>query len=357
VQRSLLIFQNCIKSQVTRDQYMYYLDRFIKFFKLKDPDSLISINQAQLQIMIEDYVMDLKRRVNPNSVPTYLYGIQTFLETNDIELNWKKIRRLYPAKIKISGAKAYTTNHIQKMLSVTPSLRNKAVIHFIAASGCRVGALPDLKLRHFSDVPLGCKSVLIYEGSLEEYTTFLTLEASKALEDYFEKRKVDGEELKPESPVFRADYKLGLMSAKPMSRRGIINMIERVVKNTGIRGFKKGNRYEIQLDHGFRKRWNTIMKTTDGMKIILAEKMFGHSTPTIPLDETYAVPSVEKLFEEYKKAIPELTVNDSERKQALLDISLKEKSELEKQIPKLVDDAVERIKQKLVSEGYSQIKN
>jgi len=31
--------------------------------------------------------------LNPNSVSTYLYAIQYFLETNDIELNWKKIRR------------------------------------------------------------------------------------------------------------------------------------------------------------------------------------------------------------------------------------------------------------------------
>jgi len=58
--------------------------------------------------------MDLKKRVNPNSVPTYLYAIQAFLEAGDIDLKWKKIRRLYPAKVKLSGAKAYTTNQIQK---------------------------------------------------------------------------------------------------------------------------------------------------------------------------------------------------------------------------------------------------
>jgi len=36
---------------------------------------------------------DFPGRVNPNSVPTYLYVIQAFLEINDIEINWKKIRR------------------------------------------------------------------------------------------------------------------------------------------------------------------------------------------------------------------------------------------------------------------------
>jgi len=213
----------------------------------------ISIGRDKLQIMTEDYVMELKKRVNPNSVPIYLYGIQAFLESNDIELNWKKIKRLYPAKVKVSDAKDYTTEQIQERLSVTPSYRNKAVIHFLAASGCRVGSLPELEMRHLSNISLGCKSVLIYEGSTEEYTAFLTPEASKVLEDYFEQRIHDREELRPDSPIFREDYKLGSRPAKPMSRKAIINMMERVVKNAGVRGSKNGKRYDIQLDHGFKK--------------------------------------------------------------------------------------------------------
>ena len=98
-------------------------------------DALVGIPQEKLQIMVEDYVMDLKKRVNPNSVPTFLYGVQAFFDSNDIDLRWKKIRRLYPAKIKITGEKPYTTKQIQLMLSYTTSLRNKAVIHLMAASG------------------------------------------------------------------------------------------------------------------------------------------------------------------------------------------------------------------------------
>ncbi|MEX2060794.1 MAG: site-specific integrase, partial [Nitrosopumilaceae archaeon] len=87
--RSLLIFQNSIKSAVTLNQYMYYLGKFVEFCKLNDFESLISVERGKLQMMVEDYVMDLKKRVNPNSIPTYLYGIQSFFESNDIELNWK----------------------------------------------------------------------------------------------------------------------------------------------------------------------------------------------------------------------------------------------------------------------------
>ena len=42
--------------------------------------------------MVEDYVIDLKKRVNPNSVPTYVNPLQTFLDVNENEIKWKKIR-------------------------------------------------------------------------------------------------------------------------------------------------------------------------------------------------------------------------------------------------------------------------
>jgi hypothetical protein len=100
MQRSLLLFENVIKSKETLKRYKYYLDMFLKFYHLKDYDSLVSMNTDKLQIMIEDYIMDLKKRVNPNSVPTYVTPIQTFMEVNDSNLNWRKINRLYPAKIK-----------------------------------------------------------------------------------------------------------------------------------------------------------------------------------------------------------------------------------------------------------------
>ena len=100
-------------------------------------------------------------------------GIQTFFETNDIELRWKKIHRLFPAKIKKTGGKIWTIEDIQIMVSSVRNLRQKAIIHFLAASGVRRGAIPDLKLKHLKEMRHGYRSVLVYEGSLEEYTTFI----------------------------------------------------------------------------------------------------------------------------------------------------------------------------------------
>jgi hypothetical protein len=125
VQRSILLFENSLKTEATREKYLYYLKRFKNFYKLKDYDSMLTIPLKQLQIMVEDYVMMLKKKVSPNSVNTYMAGIEAFFETNDVELRWKKIRRLYPAKVKKTGGKMWTTEEIDLILKRFSSMRIK----------------------------------------------------------------------------------------------------------------------------------------------------------------------------------------------------------------------------------------
>jgi integrase len=333
LQRSLLLFENSLKTDATRIKYLYYIDQFKDFYKLKDYDSMISIPVEKLQIMVEDYVMMLKKKINPNSVNTYMAGIQAFFETNDIDLRWKKIRRLYPAKIKKTGAKMWTTEEIDLMLKNTRDYRQKALIHFIAASGVRRGAIPNLKIKHLKKLEK-CYAVTVYEGNLEEYTTFLHHEASFWLDKYLEQRRNDGEYIDGNSPVFRKSYQLGIQKVIPMNDELVLRSIWHVINKSGLRAGqeKRSGRYETQTDHGFRKRWNTIMKTTPGINIILVEKMMGHSTPTSPQDETYLVDTVDMLFEEYKKGIPNLIIDKSERKQAELEIERSKNDEYQKRL-------------------------
>ena len=330
MQRSLLIFQNSLKSKESVRAYTYSIKKFLTFYKLKDFDLLLSITTEKLQIMIEDYVMELKRKLNPNTIPSYVNPVKLFIESNDIDLNWRKIRRLFPAPVKATGDSAYSTEDVRKMLDCTPNLRNKTLIHFLASTGCRIGAIPALKLKHLTEMPLGCKAVQVYEDSMEEHYTFLTPEASKILDDYLGHRKKDKEYLTPESPLFRTTYSLGMAKAKPMSKKAMQAVIDRAASNAGIRHYsdKKKGRYPVQLDHGFRKRFNTILKTNNSVNPNLAEKMMGHSI-TIQLDNSYLKPSVDRLFEEYVKAVPELTVSESERQKPIIELQKRKISELE----------------------------
>jgi len=343
MQRSLLLFENSLKTETTKNKYLYYLEQFKKFYSLKDYDSMLAIPKEKLQIMVEDYVMMLKKRINPNSVNTYMAGIQAFFDTNDVELRWKKIRRLYPAKIKKTGARMWTTEDIDLMLKSTRDLRQKALIHFIAASGVRRGAIPDLKIRHLKKIEK-CYAVTVYEDSLEEYTTFIHQEATFWLDKYLEERKNHGEYIDQNSPVFRKSYQIGIQKVIPMNEELVLRAIWHVVNKAGLRAGqqKKSGRYETQTDHGFRKRWSTIVENTDGVKIILAEKMMGHSVKSVPMAEIYNLPTVEVLFKEYRKAIPELTIDGTARKQAELEQKEKENSELMTVIQEK-DDALLRL--------------
>jgi len=309
---------------------------------------MLTIEQKQLQIMVEDYVIMLKKKVSPNSVNTYMAGIEAFFETNDVELRWKKIRRLYPAKVKKTGGKMWTTEEIDLMLKSTRDLRQKALIHFLAASGVRRGAITDLRIKHISKIE-DCYSISVYENSLEEYTTFIHSEAAFWLDKYLEKRKNDGEYLDKNSPLFRKSYQLGIQKALPMNDELILRSIWYVINKSGLRAGqeKKSGRYETQTNHGFRKRFNTIVENTDGIKIILAEKMMGHSIKSIPMAEIYNLPTTEMLFEEYKKAIPELIISDEERIRLENEKLKEEKSENQKLKEKLdvIQEDLDKVKQ------------
>jgi integrase/recombinase XerD len=346
----MLIFENTIKSPASRKTYLYHLNKFMAFFNVKDYDGLASLPQEKLQIMMEDYVMHLKKMVSPNAINLPIAAVKAFLDCNDIELRWSKINRLKPARVKKTGGEAWLTSEISKMLTFTTELRTKTLIHFIASSGLRIGALEDIKMKHITQIE-DCKSILVYDGTNEEYVTFLTPEASSMFDDYIQKRESDGERITSESPVFRSTYQLGFAKVKPSTTNSLKEIIRVLVLKSGLRinQVMTGKRYNKQADHGFRKRFNTVLKTTHGVNISLAEKMMGHSV-TVVMDNVYLVPTVEQLFDEFKKAIPSLTISDDQRTK-MENMKLKqEKSDSEKTIDKLVKEKIEEYTSKFVKD-------
>ncbi len=169
----------------------------------------------------------------------------------------------------------------------------------------------------------------MYENSNEHCWGFLTLKATIALHEYRDERIGHGENITKNSPVFRTDYnEIRQAPVKPLSENNAFQIINRIAKNARIERVKIDNRYDKALNTAFRKRFNTIMKTTNGVNINLAEKLVGHSV-TIPLDNTYLNALKNKLFIEFKKTISELTINDSERNKIEIQKLQDEKSELQ----------------------------
>jgi integrase/recombinase XerD len=211
-------------------------------------------------------------------------------------------------------------------------------------------------MKHIKEMGDDCRAVLMYAGETDEYWAFLTPEATKYLEDYFDQRKRDGEKFYPETPIFRMEYRLGIEKPIQAKRDTVIGVINRLVKTANIkRQMVNSKNYDIQIDHGFRKRFNIILKLEDSVNSNIAEKILGHSV-TIPLDNAYLPAQddrvIQKCFTEFKKAIPQLTISGTARKQAELDMMKEEKSKLEEEKDSLVDQSItiEQVKKELRQE-------
>ena len=327
MQRSFLLFESAIKTEATRRMYLYHLKKFLEWAKIPDPDGLLQLKDSYLQSLLEDYLLYIRKRVSPNSIAAMFAPLELFFVMNDKQIQFKKIRKMFPSTVKKSGYGAWSNQDIRKFLENCKSKRMRALIHFLSSTGCRIGAVYDLRLRHLSGMALGCKSILFYEGSNEEYFGFLTPEASRALEDYFEQRQRDGENLNEDSPVFRNFYRIGKAKVKPMSYKALQSCVACLVKYAGANRHKIGTRFNIQLDHGFRKRFNTILKLNSNINPNITEKLMAHKRG---LDGVYFKPTQEQCFEEFRKAILDLTVDPTERQKIKIEKLEEEKSELEK---------------------------
>lgn len=333
MQRSLLVFNDAIKSEATRKFYNLALNKFLEWCRIKDADSLLKLDDDKIQIILEDYLRFLKTvkkedgslKYNPNSVPKYLIAIEKFLVMNDRELRFKKIHHMFPEKKKETGNQSYSTDQIAKIIHYTKNQRDKALIHFMASTGCRIGAIPGLKLKHLRDMELSCKAILLYAGEPEEAWAYLTPEAVTHLNEYLEKRTQDGETLKPDSPIFREQYTWAGAKPKSITLKSIEGATGRAIQRSHIVREREGIRHNIQANHGIRKWYKTKIAMTTGINPEMSKKLVQHKD----LEGKYTTPTPEELFQSFKLAILNLTISNDARNQEKIKQLQDEKSDLE----------------------------
>ena len=298
----MMLFEATIKSKATLRTYQIHLRKLLEYSKIKDYDSLITLKPKQIQDLLEDYLLFLRKKLSGNSIPSIFSCYQSFFSYHVDGVNFKRIKRMFPAKEIQSGKEAYTTNQVRSLIDNTVSRKIKAIIHFMASSGVRVGALHELRLKHIEDMPNECKSVLVYADTISEYTTFITPECYQAIEDYLTYRKRKGELITKDSFVF----------VKPNGQQhddDDLSISLCRLSTSKLDRKKSGVRYTVSSSHGLRKRFNTILKMNKEINISIAEKLLGHSS-SVQLDNVYFTPSKEQLFNEYQKAIPDLLLDE-----------------------------------------------
>ena len=325
--RCLIIFEESIKSEETKKNYLLMLNKYRKFAVVENFDELLKADSNSIQRLLEDYVISLKRKISPNTLNTQLAPVFLFYELNGITINKTRIKKMYPAKVKRSGYGSYSLEDIKNMLSSTRKKRTRACILVLSSTGCRAMGLCELKMKDVENYKDGCKIVTFYSGDTSEYIGFLTPEASKALDDYFEERIQDHEKITSDSPLIRESYSMASLPAKHINNAMLQELIGMTLKDVKRKKDFSG-RYNIAITGGFRKFFNLTMKIQEKVNISLVEKLMGHSV-TISLDNHYLPVSTEKLFEEFQKNIPDLTISDSERLRVENELKEKKIQELE----------------------------
>jgi len=321
---------------------------------------LAQMNRKAAQNIIAAYIKEDKKLVNekklhPNTIPNHIKPIRTLFDSNDIVLNWKNLNRLLPRPQKTDD-RAYTREELQRMLEASPTITDKLIIILFSACGFRVEAWDyfiwkDVEIFKNEDGRLLGGSILVYRCDPESYTSYFTPEAARYLEHYREVWKGDiGSYPKPDDPLIKT---VRFQVVRRLNYKGIKNRVGKIVDKIGLRpSLESGRRrHEVALDHGFRKYFNTQLRRAK-VDFLDKEDMMGHKVGLEVHYERYT--SEKDRFSEYQKAIPFLTIFDTERVKF-------ENQKLKEEISEaqLQRDEIERLKQAYhyVVKEINKIKN
>jgi hypothetical protein len=264
-----------------------------------------------------------RKEITAGTLRNCVKVVKTFCEITDVIIPWKKITRGLPRVKRYADDRAPTIEEIRKICEY-PDRRIKPIVYTMVSSGIRVGAWDYLKWGNIvpikKDDCLVAAKMTVYAGEADEYFTFISPEAFRALESWMEFRKKSGEPITSGSWLMRNLWnslrpdensisKKLIKKPEKLNSIGIKRLIERALWTQGLRSkLTNGKkRHEFQTDHGFRK-WFKTQSEISGMKPINVEILMGHS---VGLSDSYYRATERDLLEDYLKAVTEsLTINN-----------------------------------------------
>jgi hypothetical protein len=340
---------NAIRSEATKKGYMISLKRYMNHVKAQSTDELLKnqSNPRLIESQIIDYIMSLRNNgVAYSTIKSLIAPISTFYQLNDVTINRKKIIRYTGEFKRVVKDKAYSTEQIQTALQ-NADVRMRMILLILASTGCRIGALPSLRLGDLTKIPAyDIYKIVFYEGTNSEYYTFTTKEcATTGIDNYFLYRQRCGEKLsfnettnrwEPDnSPLIRLQFDvtdlLQVRNPRFMRLKTLLDALSQHLVKRGIRqvehptetdtGSKNNNatinnnnknnriRKPISLSNGFRKHViSTFIEA--GLNHEIRELLVDHATQ---LDQYYFRPTEDNVLQEYLKAENLLTINQENR--------------------------------------------
>jgi integrase len=210
------------------------------------------------------------------------------------------------------------------------------MILLMASAGLRRAALTTLRLADLQFIDkFSLYKIAVYKREQEQYTTYCTPECAKVINQYLDSRKRLGEQLQPNSILFRAEFDtfscIRIARPRPINPDTVSRTVTVLLDKTGIRPRAQGwKRSDVMQCHGFRKFFKTTCINA-GMNPLYSEYLMGHRSG---LTKSYFKPSDMELLEGndkalgYISAINGLTINEEFRLRKKVDELIKKKDEI-----------------------------
>jgi integrase len=316
------------KSTKSLETSVFY-SRSIRNVLGDSPDNFLNLPAEKKQELLSSYIKQEKGKVSGATLRSRLATVRSFSEWNMVEgVNWKRLISMSPERNTAADDRPPSVEEVRKLLSVCGA-REKAAVMILTTSGCRIGALPCLRLEDLEDIEIvldnGTKVSLaklrIYAHTKHSYTTFITSEALGVLREYLKSRELAGEILTPKSFLLRNDFNRtatliparkqdSISSPKPVHVATLRNLLWKLWILSGTRDSASvgtNARWEFSTAHGFRKFFKTRLENS-GMRTLMIEFCMGHATG---LQGSYFKPSSQELAKEYAKHANALAISEA----------------------------------------------
>lgn len=301
----LKLFFSSIKSKDTRNKYKSYFKKYQELTGLTIDAIIAEKDPRKIEMQIIDFINKMKDGGKTwGAIHNYLAMILAFYKINDIVLNVGKINKFMPEQRKVRKKdRGYTHEEISKMLLFCDE-RTRVIILLLASTGIRIGALSNLRVGNLDN---SNNKLIVYENDKEEYFTFVSPECKDAIDSYLDMRSRYGEKIEDGCFLIREQFdkrdKFAIAHCKGMARETLQWMLKDIAKRSNVRS------KEVAVAHGFRKFFTTQLVNSE-VNPERREMLLGHK---IGLASAYYKPTVEKMQQEYQKAVNSLTINEENR--------------------------------------------
>lgn len=340
-EKSFYMYLTCVKS-------------FMLFIGCQTADQVVEKLKGNLHLavkLVKDWVQEFNcKGWSPSTKIQFVACLKRFLIVNEVEIDWKKIT--LPKKRRVVGDKAPNKHELRRILMYAPSWL-KTTILVLATSGLRVGSLIRLNLKHVDLDYDKTERIALVEVPPEAtkakigYYTFMGPEAVDSLKNHLATREKKGEELTEESPLIKPP-----ISPRP-TYQTIVHCYIRTLRKAGLT--KKSSRYFVLHLHTLRKFFRTNLEAILTKSQI--ERLMGHVS-TEYLDGSYFRPLEREMLENYRRALPNLTIIEDVQSE---EYQKKQLLRLATVTPGITEEKLRKLKEilaraKTIDEGIAEFK-